>query len=217
VLEALDQLAHRNTEKLAIVEIFIRPMGLVCRHHLPPAIRQGDTGIENPLEAAQRMRTHLLQKRRMDDLAYLKPDRAADTDRHVAIVRGVKPTLAFGDDAARLDRDTEPDAVAVLVLGKDPAQQHVAERVLGLGQDHQRCQLGQTRRSIRRPLGGEGGPIAEFLIRIRRTLGRLDDMGFARSRLLGRRFGSPLGALGTGRRDYRPMYDLCSYSSCAEL
>jgi hypothetical protein len=63
MLAALDQLAHWNTEKLAIRDVFIRPMGPVCQHHLTPAIRQGDTGLENPLEAAQRIWVDPLQKR----------------------------------------------------------------------------------------------------------------------------------------------------------
>ena len=86
--------------------------------------------------------------------------------------------------------------MAVLVLREDPAQQRVADRVLGLGHDHQRRQLSQARRLIRRLCGGQGRSIAKFLILTRRGVGCLGDAGFIHGPPLGRCFGRPFGSLG---------------------
>src|ERR1700750_540306 len=101
----MDQLAYRDTETVAAVDVFLPPVELIGRHHLPPAIRQCDMRIEIRLEAAQRMGPHPLQKRRMHNLTRLKPDRAADEDRRVAIVRIASLGIALGDDATRFGRN----------------------------------------------------------------------------------------------------------------
>ena len=106
-------------------------MGFLDRYGLLPSVRQDDVRVKDTLDASESTLAGWFVETGMNNLADFKSGRTSDDDGDITavLVLIIGRVITLGDDASRLDRDTEPDGVGLPVLGEDLAQQGAADRV----------------------------------------------------------------------------------------